>query len=194
MGYNTDLTEWPAVGVPEVVKSLVDKLFSVLDTKSPGAGDKLADEIFAVDGVLDSSHRFEGAEGLWSDLRCSCGLEPDNLVDQLNDVYHLEIRTSRKDAWTMIASRSHEILKVYTDSYETSDLLMIGQLTVRLKSEEQKRGQFIARISLTDSQTAEPRIKLYKVWMVSGIITLCLQNDLINMWAIGRFGNDNSNF
>lgn len=68
MGYNTELTEWPSTKVPEPVMLQVDKLFAVLDSKASEAGDKLADEVFTTDGILDSHHRFEGADGMQSNL------------------------------------------------------------------------------------------------------------------------------
>ncbi|KAJ9636451.1 hypothetical protein H2204_005284 [Knufia peltigerae] len=138
MGYNTELTEWPSTSVPQPAKLLVDKLFAVLDSKAPEAGDTLADEVFTKDGCLDSHHRFEGADA---------------------------IRRSRINAWMTLTSRRHEVLKVYTDSYEGDDLLLIGQLTAGFASGELKRGEFIARIRLSQSLSAMPRIKSYKVWM-----------------------------
>jgi hypothetical protein len=47
------------------------------------------------------------------------------------------------------------------------DLLVIGQVTVSLKSGKRQKGEFIARISLSDAQSNNPKIKLYKVWLVS---------------------------
>lgn len=63
MGYNTASTEWPSIQVPDQVKEQVDKLFSIMDTNAPEAGDRLAEEIFASDGVIEGHHRAEGTEG-----------------------------------------------------------------------------------------------------------------------------------
>ena len=70
MGYNTALTEWPAMQIPEAVKQHIDKFFSIMDTSAPSAGDRLAKEIFARDGVMDSLHRAEGTEGTLSPNVC----------------------------------------------------------------------------------------------------------------------------
>jgi hypothetical protein len=70
MGYNTALTEWPAVQIPEAVRQHIDKFFFIMDTNAPGAGDRLAEEIFAGDGVMDSLHRAEGTEGTLSPNIC----------------------------------------------------------------------------------------------------------------------------
>ena len=64
MGYNTALTEWPAMQIPEAVRQHIDKFFSIMDTNAPGAGDRLADEIFAKNGVMYSLRRAEGTEGM----------------------------------------------------------------------------------------------------------------------------------
>ncbi|KAM5366787.1 hypothetical protein ACJZ2D_010327 [Fusarium nematophilum] len=44
MGYNTETTDWPTVQITGPVKALIDRLFSLLDTQRPDAGDRLADE------------------------------------------------------------------------------------------------------------------------------------------------------
>lgn len=67
----------------------------------------------------------------------------------------------------MIQSRRHELLKVYTDSETAEDLLVLGQVTVGYNSGEKKRGEFTARIRLIGTKTSRPKVKLYKVWMVS---------------------------
>ncbi|KAK4937362.1 hypothetical protein LTR10_021971 [Elasticomyces elasticus] len=138
MGYNTALAEWPSIQIPHPVKEQVDKFFSIMDTKAPEAGDRLAEEIFASDGVMDGHHRAEGTEAL---------------------------RRCRDNAWKVIQSRRHELLKVYTDSKTAEDLLVLGQVTAGYHSGEKKRGEFTARIRLVDTQTRHPKITLYKVWM-----------------------------
>jgi hypothetical protein len=64
MGYNTKLAEWPTMQIPEAVKQHIDKFFSIMDTNAPTAGDRLADEIFAKNGVMYSLHRAEGTQGM----------------------------------------------------------------------------------------------------------------------------------
>ena len=64
MGYCTASTEWPSgVSVPAPVKQLVDTFFSLVDDKSSEVGNKLADEVFAVDGIMQTAQRFEGSDG-----------------------------------------------------------------------------------------------------------------------------------
>ena len=64
MSYNTALTQWPAIRVPEPVKQHMDKFFSIMDMNAPGAGDRLAEEIFTRNGVMAGPHRAEGTEGM----------------------------------------------------------------------------------------------------------------------------------
>lgn len=66
MGYTTASTEWPVTGVPDAVKSLLDRFFLTMDTNAPESGDRLADEIFAANGILDGHHRAEGTDGAYS--------------------------------------------------------------------------------------------------------------------------------
>lgn len=52
MGYNTESTEWPtAAEVPQAIRDLIDRFYSLLDDDRPEVGATLADEIFTPDGV-----------------------------------------------------------------------------------------------------------------------------------------------
>ena len=63
MGYNTESTQWPQTPVPEAVKTLIDRLFNLLDNADPKVGDILADEIFAADAKAEfGPHTFEGKD------------------------------------------------------------------------------------------------------------------------------------
>lgn len=64
MGYNTASTEWPSTAPSTATKALIDNLFLTLDNDQSGAGDELADNIFATDGILVGPHaRAEGGDG-----------------------------------------------------------------------------------------------------------------------------------
>lgn len=64
MGYNTASTEWPSLSPSEGVKELIDELFLLLDNSGEGAGDQLADRVFASDGVLNGpAGKVEGSAG-----------------------------------------------------------------------------------------------------------------------------------
>jgi hypothetical protein len=100
------------------------------------------------------------------------------------------VRRSRDNAWKTIETRRHELLKVYTDGNAAEDLLIIGQVTVGLKDGIAKKGEFVARIALTEGQTSNPKIKLYKVWMVSPNELQVEEYRLISTSSAGSFCND----
>lgn len=64
MSYNVASTEWPGYSISEATKQLIGRLFSTLDDTSSEAGDRLADEVFAPDGLFDGSHLAKGTEGM----------------------------------------------------------------------------------------------------------------------------------
>ena len=76
------------------------------------------------------------------------------------------IRRSRDNAWKVIDTRRHEVLKVYTTNTEADDLLLIGRVTVGYKNGETKEGEFIGRIKISYRHISHPRTQLYKVWMI----------------------------
>jgi hypothetical protein len=78
-----------------------------------------------------------------------------------------EIRKSRENAWTVIKSRRHEVLKVYVDDSKGSDLLLIGKVDMKLGNGKGVSGEFIARIVVSGATTSQPKMKLYQVWAVS---------------------------
>ena len=47
----------------EPVRQLIDKLFSTLDDATDGAGDRLADETFSLDGEIAGNHAAKGRDG-----------------------------------------------------------------------------------------------------------------------------------
>jgi hypothetical protein len=72
MGYNTANTEWPEIPLPDPVKSLLDRFFSLMDNDGKDVGDQLADEIFTSDGRSITAHNAtEGTDRaslLWNTL------------------------------------------------------------------------------------------------------------------------------
>jgi hypothetical protein len=69
MSYNIASTEWPSYPISEEIKQLIGSLFSTLDDTGSRAGDRLADEIFAADGVFDGSHAAKGSEGKYTPIQ-----------------------------------------------------------------------------------------------------------------------------
>jgi len=159
MGYNTESAEWPSIEVPEPVKNLVDRFMSLLDDSSSAVGDVLADEIFTSDAKAGfGSHVFEGSERRLSYMCHPVGVK-------LNIV--TEIRRSRDNAWAVVQSRKHIILKVYISSIEANDILFIGNVTMDLRNGQSPSGEFTGRLTISGADTAAPKLKSYQVWAVS---------------------------
>lgn len=55
MGHSTARTTWPTIPVPDEIKALIDKFFSVVDDPNAKSGDVLADEIFTPDGIMTAA-------------------------------------------------------------------------------------------------------------------------------------------
>ena len=70
MGYSTDSTIWPEPPLSEPVRQLIDKLFATLDDSTDGAGDRLADQIFSLDGEIAGNHAVKGRDGTLFDAVC----------------------------------------------------------------------------------------------------------------------------
>lgn len=71
MSYTLASTKWPSFPISEATKQLVGSLFSTLDDTSNGAGDRLADEIFATEGVFEGIHPVKGTEGMYTPMTTS---------------------------------------------------------------------------------------------------------------------------
>ncbi|XP_014558658.1 hypothetical protein COCVIDRAFT_24912 [Bipolaris victoriae FI3] len=113
MGSNTKDTVWPDHPVPDSVKKLIDRFFSLLDTQDSNVGNILADEIFASDGRGQlGGHVFAGTE---------------------------EICKSRDNAWATLNARKH-VLRVYSSKADASDLLFIAIVAMDLKNGEHVEG------------------------------------------------------
>lgn len=64
MGYPTASTIWPSPQPSDGIKQLVDRLFTLADTKTADAGDLLAQEVFSPDGqFLSPQGTFTGSTG-----------------------------------------------------------------------------------------------------------------------------------
>ena len=80
-----------------------------------------------------------------------------------------EIARCRSDAWTTVASRHHEIAKVFASGSQGRDLLLVGKLTAVLKNDPARRvTEFGARGLIVDTHGAQSKIlrfKSYQAWV-----------------------------
>ena len=104
-------------------------------------------------------------------------------VDRGNDAMHksgwhfivhrqLAIRNSRNDAWKVIKTRRHRILRVYGFDADAKDLLIIGDVMQELPNGKQVSGEWIARLQFTFKSESDenPKIKAHQVWAVSNLL------------------------
>jgi hypothetical protein len=157
-GYNTELTKWPSSASPQV-KELIDRLFRTLDDTGPGAGDVLADQVFAANGSIEGHCSFVGTERLYPSCRDRAGLTL---------TFPQEIRRSRDKAWNVITSRRHEIQQVYVaDTSKADDLMLRGTVAVEVVNGKKLKGGFAARVTVHGADGGSPRVSLYEVFAVS---------------------------
>ncbi|OAL22385.1 hypothetical protein AYO20_11210 [Fonsecaea nubica] len=151
MGYNTEKTEWPTFEINKAVKELIDQFFWQLDQQDPQVGDILADDIFAKTGKAEfGGHLYTGPE---------------------------EIRKSRDNAWKVISSRRHEVLKVFSADLDGSDLLFIGNVAMGLRNGNSVAGEFTGRLRIENPTSSQPKLLLYQIWADSAPLVKALQGN-----------------
>ncbi|KAI8939892.1 hypothetical protein NX059_003621 [Plenodomus lindquistii] len=138
VSYVIDGTSWPKFDVPDAIRALIEKFFTLMDDSGPGVGDKLADEVFTSDGVLVASAGTTRGSS--------------------------EIRKCRDNAWSVIKKRRHTVRTVYIHDPECSDLMLIGDAEMGLADARSVNMQFTARIITGGDASSAPRIKMYQVW------------------------------
>lgn len=75
-----------------------------------------------------------------------------------------DISKSRKDAWKTIASRQHEVIKVYSNiSGSTTDLFVVGRLAMETVTGAASRKEFVARMEIEHVHAVGPRLRQYRI-------------------------------
>ncbi|KIW82952.1 hypothetical protein Z517_02195 [Fonsecaea pedrosoi CBS 271.37] len=164
MGYNTEKTEWPTFEINKAVKELIDQFFWQLDQQDPKVGDILADDIFAKTGQAEfGGHLYSGPEGKFA-------LPPASFLT-------FQIRKSRDNAWKVISSRRHEVLKVFSADLDGSDLLFIGNVAMGLRNGQSVAGEFTGRLRIENPTSSQPKLLLYQIWADSAPLVKALQGN-----------------
>ncbi|GAD98468.1 fumarylacetoacetate hydrolase, putative [Paecilomyces variotii No. 5] len=134
MGYAITNTSWPK-SVPASVRDLLDRFFTLADTKDPNIGVKLAQDVFSPHGKFYARDRlYAGAD---------------------------EIAISRREAWTTVNERRHEVQKVYiNDNQPETELILFGTLNSSLADGTQGIVQFVARTVIKEVEKDVPKIFL----------------------------------
>lgn len=141
----TPSTEWPSTPVPEAIKNLLSRFYSLGDSNSDDAGRRLGEEVFTATGqIVVNKRTIDG---------------PD-------------IATSNHGMWVGLETRRHEVLKVYACSDAGDDLMLMGNVTWGFKNGEVVEGGFAARAVVVNGDSEKPRLKLYQGWGVSGLFEI----------------------
>ncbi|KIW85986.1 hypothetical protein Z517_01380 [Fonsecaea pedrosoi CBS 271.37] len=128
---------WPA-SLKGEVRTLVDLLFQLLDSKSPQAGSRLVQEVFTEDAkFFSSSGYFQGQD----------------------------IASSRDGIWEKFEIRSHELRKIYfndADDGQDLDLLIVGGAIVKPLGGKATALEFIGRAIVVQDPVKGPRVRYYQ--------------------------------
>jgi hypothetical protein len=77
---------------------------------------------------------------------------------------HIEIRESRKNAWTIVKKRKYSVKRVYIHNTDCSDLMLLGDIEMTVANGESVDMEFAARMVVRLGSTA--RLQSYQVWAV----------------------------
>lgn len=80
-----------------------------------------------------------------------------------------EIRAPRDHAWKAIATRRHQVLRVYVADSDASDLLFIASVIMALRNGKRVEGEFAGRLVISGTRGLNPRLSLYQVWGVQNV-------------------------
>jgi len=130
-------TTWPDISVPTAVKAWLESLLEQLDSKEPSAPEKAA-ALFTEDAEV------------WGMAGKALGTE--------------EIIKARTNSWSLMESRNHEILSVYSVKTDFSDILLLCRLTAKFKNGKEASDDFVVRVVFIGDTSLEPKGSLYKIY------------------------------
>ena len=149
---------WPS-GAPQGVRDVVTLFFSLADDRREGVGERLAKEVFTSDGVFAGTvGKFQGSAG-----EESMRLAPTPTLTQTN----IELARCRDNAWTKVATRHHEIQRVYVNDAQGLEIIVIGTMTASTHEGTKSNHGFMARAVLSDIKS-QPKISMYRVLASGG--------------------------
>ncbi|RSL96343.1 hypothetical protein CDV31_013521 [Fusarium ambrosium] len=151
MSYVMEGSIWPDNPVPTATKQLIARLLEIGDTDTPDSGEKMAQEIFTHDGVLDHcTYRFEGREAI---SKCRSGPKPPG---------------------NRITKSRHHISRVYSQTGKVDDLMLIGERVVEFEKGQTVNNMFAARAVVDESTPGtSPRLSLFTIYIASQALFIC---------------------
>ncbi|OCL08726.1 hypothetical protein AOQ84DRAFT_388639 [Glonium stellatum] len=135
----TPRTEWPSTPIPEPIKHLLNKFYSLGDQKSDDASRQLGEDVFTPTGQIVVNKRTINGPA--------------------------EIAVSNHGFWEGIKTRHHEVLKIYTCNDAADDLMLIGSVTWGFENGQIVEAGFCARAVIDDSYSEKPKLQLYQGWI-----------------------------
>jgi len=131
-------TVWPDTPVPEAVKKFLETLYTTIDSKDPSVPGRVA-AMYTEDAIV------YGAAG--------------------KATGRAEIIQAREKSWAHMETRKHEVLRVYSNKADFSDILFIGKLTAKFKNGNEASDEFVVRLVFENDPNVKPPIgKLYQIW------------------------------
>ncbi|KAK5210839.1 hypothetical protein LTR47_001560 [Exophiala xenobiotica] len=141
MSYVIQDTIWPSsVNLDGGVKDLLALFYELADNTGPGAGPRMASDVFTKDAkVVAGTGESNGSEA---------------------------ISRSRDNAWKLITKRHHVIQQVFVNDKEGSDLMVLGRVEMEFRNGKSLEQDFTARVvvNLESKAAGTPRFELMQVF------------------------------
>jgi hypothetical protein len=77
-----------------------------------------------------------------------------------------EIAASRATAWDRIATREHQVLRVYISKRDYTDILLVCKLNAKYNNGNDLSEEFAARVAFEVLEDGQVKAILYQVWAV----------------------------
>ncbi|KAH8648259.1 hypothetical protein BGZ61DRAFT_376428 [Ilyonectria robusta] len=142
MSYTSKNTLWLSDSIGQDVKDLITKFYTLADPKESNAGTRMATEVFTNDAVLVTANgTFRGVS---------------------------EIARSRDNAWSVVESRKHRVLKVFASDQEDPELSILGAVEMSVKNGRSLDSPFACHVKLVLSypESVDCRITHMQVFEV----------------------------
>ncbi|KAH7002657.1 hypothetical protein EDB80DRAFT_616073 [Ilyonectria destructans] len=139
MHYSIEGAQWLPDSVGQHIKDLVATFYELADSKELDAGTRMATEVFTKDAELITANgTFQGFS---------------------------EISKSRENAWSVVESRKHRVLKVFSGNDQVPELSILGTGEMEFKNGKTINSPFACHVKLDSSDpTAGVRISFMQVF------------------------------
>ncbi|KAH7146782.1 hypothetical protein B0J13DRAFT_524523 [Dactylonectria estremocensis] len=138
MRYPIEGAQWLSDSLGQHIKDLIATFYELADSRELDAGTRMATEVFTEDAVwISANGTFKGFS---------------------------EISKSRADAWSVVKSRKHCVLKVFLGNDEVPELSILGTGEMEFKNGKKTKSPFACYIKLDSlDSTAGVRISFMQV-------------------------------